>query len=112
MYFVQKFYYVSQWTTEKERPTIRNLNRYIIKKHSRNWEDIGIELGLEFDVLKTIAKDNPLDSATCLRETLNKWLKINTVNATWETLETALTNVSRKNLGLDPVDDVYGKDML
>ena len=89
-----------------------DLNRYVIRKYDGDWEDIGIELGLELDVLKIIGKDNPLQSIACLRETLDKWLKLNTDDATWKTLEVALTNVNRAKLGLDPVDDVYGKDIL
>ena len=88
---------------------MRDLNRYVTKKYSSNWEDIGIELELDLDMLKVIAKNNPQQSDVCLRETLDKWLKLNTDGATWKTLEVALTNVNRAKLGLDPVDDVYGK---
>ena len=98
-------------STEKERPTMKDLNRYVIKKYNSSWKDIGMELGLEFCVLKTIANDNPLDGAACLSETLNKWLNLNT-DATWKAVEIALTNVNRINHGLDPVDDVYGKNVL
>ena len=100
--------------TESERPTIKDLNRYIVKKFSSDWKDIGIELGLELYVIKATEKDNPLDSAACLRETLDKWLKLNPNDATWKTLEVAVTNVNRANLGLDPVvaiNDVNGKDV-
>ena len=97
--------------TENERPTIKDLNRFVIKKYATDWEDIGIELGLEFDVLKIINRDHPLQSIACLRETLDKWLTLNANDATWRTLEVALTNVNRAKLGLDPVDDVYGKDL-
>ena len=61
-------------------------------------------------MLKIIARDNPLQSVACLRETLDKWLKLNTDDATWRTLEVALTNVNRAKLGLNPVDDMYGKN--
>ena len=44
----------------------------------------------------------------CFHRTLNQWLQL---DATWKTLEVALTNMNRAKLGLDPVDDVYGKDM-
>ena len=91
---------------------MRDLNRYVTRKYANDWEDIGIELGLDLDVLKIIARDNPLQSIACLRETLDKWLKLNTDDATWKTLEIALTNVNRANIGLDPVDDMYGKDVL
>ena len=81
-------------------------------KHASNWKKIGLELGLDLHILKTIAKDNPQDSVTCLQETLEKWLELNTGDdATWKTLELALTNVNRASHGLDPVDDLCGKDV-
>ena len=95
--------------TENERPTIRDLNRYVTRKYATDWEDIGIELGIDLDLLKIIASDNPLKCVACLRNTLDKWLKFN-ADATWKVLEIAITNVSRSKLGLNPVDDVYGKN--
>ena len=96
---------------ENTRPTMRDLNRYVVKNYATGWYDIGIELGLELSVLKTIKRDNPQQSVDCLRETLDKWLTMNIDDATWKTLEIALTNVNRAELGLAPVDDVYGKDV-
>ena len=52
-----------------------------------------------------------MKSVACLRYTLDKWLELNTDDATWKTLEIAITNVNRLKLGLNPVNDVYGKDM-
>ena len=89
---------------------MRDLNRYA-RKYATDWYDIGIELGLELDVLNIIKKDNPQECVACFQNTLDKWLKLNTDDATWKTLEVALTNVNRANLGLDPVDDMYGKDV-
>ena len=90
---------------------MRDLNRYVTRKYATDWEDIGIELGLDLDVLNIIANDNPLKSVVCLRNTLDKWLKSNTDDVTWKTLEIAITNVNRSKLGLNPVNDVYGKDV-
>ena len=87
---------------------MRDLNRYVAKKYAADWKDVGIELGLEFDVLRIIETNNPQKAENCFQETLNKWLK-STPNATWKTIEVALTNVRRQELGLDPVDDVYGE---
>ena len=87
---------------------MKDLNRYVTRKYADDWYDIGIELGLEFSSLKSIERDNPLKSAACLRETLNKWLK--TGDATWKTLEVGLTNVNRAKFGLNPVN-VNGKDV-
>ena len=39
----------------------------------------------------------------CLRVTLECWLDLG-VNATWSTLELAITNTKRVESGLDPLD--------
>ncbi|XP_065892676.1 protein NLRC3-like isoform X2 [Dysidea avara] len=83
---------------------MKDLNRYV-KKYAVDWKDIGIELGLELDVLDLVEKDHPHQSIACFQKTLDKWLKL-APNATWTTLEVALTNVRRQQLGLDPVDYV------
>ena len=107
--FVLNFIILLLQVTENERPTIKDLNRYVIKKYADDWEDIGIELGLKLNVLRIITRNNHQQCVPCLRDTLDKWLELNTDDATWKTLEVALTNVNRAKLGLDPVDDVYGK---
>jgi len=68
-------------------------------------------LGLELSVIDVIEKDHRDQSVHCFQKTLDNWLKL-TPNATWKTLEVALTNVRRQQLGLDPVDDVYGENVL
>ena len=55
-----------------------------------------------------------MDCAACLRETLDKWLKLNPNDAIWVALEIALTNVNRTNFQLDPIvatDDMNGKNV-
>ena len=93
---------------ENTRPTTKHLNRYVMR-YASNWYTIGIELGLEPGILDIIEKNHSQDGVTCFQKTLDNWLKLNTIDATWKILEVALTNVNRSNLGLDPVDDVYGK---
>jgi len=86
---------------------MRDLNRYVIKKYADLWKDIGLELGLGLKLLNVIEKDHPHQSVTCLQIVLDEWLKLST-NTTWKSLEVALTNVTRVNFGLDPVDAIYG----
>ena len=107
LYCVLHVFYLL-WLIESKKPTTKDLNRYVVRKFACDWKDIGIELGLDLNVLKIIARDNPQESEACLREALDKWLKLNT-DATWKTLEVALTNVNRTKLGLEPVDDIYGE---
>ena len=96
------------FSTETEKPTMRDLNRYVTRKYASDWLDIGLELGLNHSVLKTIENDNPQRCVACLRNALDKWLELNT-DATWKILEIAITNVNRLKLEMEPVDDVYGK---
>ena len=90
---------------------MRDLNRYVTKKHATMWRDVGLELKLKRSVLVTIALNNPQDSVNCFEEVLDKWLKL-TPSATWKELEIALTNANRMQLGLDPVDDLYGETIM
>ena len=87
---------------------MKDLNRYVTKKYASDWHDVGIELGLKLATLAIIKKDHHQQSVECFQSTLDKWL--NSDGATWEALEVALTNVKRANIGLDPVDTVYGKN--
>ena len=89
---------------------MKDLNRYVMRQYANKWLDIAIELELDPNELDIIAINHPLDSRKCFLITLDKWLRLNP-DATWRTLEIALTNVNRAKLGLDGVDDVYGKDV-
>ena len=88
---------------------MRDLNRYVTRKYATEWYNIGIELGLELDVLDIIQKDNPQQSITCFQKTLAIWLQLNTDDATWRMLEVALTNV--KYGGYPPDKGVCGKEV-
>ena len=90
---------------------MKDLNRYVTTKYATNWYNIGIELDVDVCVLKIIKQNNHDKTEACFQETLDKWLKLNTDDATWRTLEVALTNVNRAKLELNPVDSVYGKDV-
>ena len=93
---------------ENKVPTMKDINRYVTRKHATDWKDIGIELGLKFNTLIIIEKDHPLQSETCFQFMINNWIQSNADNVTWKALQVALTNVNRQKLDLDPVDDVYG----
>ena len=89
---------------------MKDLNRYVVKKFATIWRDVGLELGLELAVLKSIEEDYQ-KVATCFQETLDRWLK-SSPGATWTKLEIALTNVHRQNLNLTPVENLYSEDLL
>ena len=64
---------------------------------------------MDIDILNIIEKNNHQQAKICFQNALDKWLMLNAHNATWKSLEVALTNVNRTKLGLGPVDDIYGK---
>ena len=87
---------------------MQDLNRYVIKKYAAEWEDIGLELGLQLNTLEIFSKNHQKECVLCFRSTLNEWLNLKP-NATWRMLEVAITNVRRASNGLDPVTDLYGE---
>ena len=99
-------------STEDIKPTMKDLNRYVVRKHADKWFDTGIELGIDSDILNVIDDESKEKSTTGFQKTLQKWLKLNTDDVTWKALEVALTNVNRMNLGLEPVDDIYGENIV
>ena len=88
------------------------LNRYVVYTHAIKWKNIGIELGLEFDVIEEIEAKYNNDKVHCFQKALHMWLKKEAPCPSWNTLEVAITNVNRTESGLDPVASVYGKDLL
>ena len=81
-----------------KKPEMSELNKYLVK-YCGLWRAIGLKLGLEDDLLETIARDNPKHQE-CFRVILQKWL-IQDVSPTWNTLELAITNAQRDDLSLD-----------
>ena len=78
---------------------MKDLNSYVITKYATDWYTIGIELKADVHKLDIIKQDNPA-SKICFEKTLDQWLQSNSNDVTWRTLEVALTNVNRANLGL------------
>ena len=84
--------------TGSDTPTMGELNKYLIK-YCELWRSIGYKLGLEDDVLTVIQSNHPMQAVECFREVLQKWLKQD-MRPTWSTLELAITNARRDELGL------------
>ena len=80
-------------------PTMGELNKYLIK-YCEMWKSIGLKLGLEDDVITVIQSNHPMQIEECFREALQKWLKQDP-KPTWSTLELAITNARRDELGLE-----------
>lgn len=86
-----------------QRPTARELNR-ILTKYCKYWKPIGLHLGLTKEALDIIEiNHHHMKPNECFRDTLHRWLEID-VNASWSTLELAITNANREEENLDPLE--------
>ena len=59
------------------------------------WFDLGLNLGLSYNDLKTIEHNYPRDAEQCLTECLAKWL-MEDIEATWNKLSIATGNAIDK----------------
>ncbi|XP_065900605.1 uncharacterized protein [Dysidea avara] len=85
-----------------QKPTESELNRFLTK-YCTLWRPIGLKLKLKSSVLDMIKGSHQTDQRECLRVTLWKWLQLDRDNATWQTLELAITNANREELDLPPL---------
>ena len=92
---------------ENDRPTVKNINRYVTRKYADDWREIGLELDLHDHILNDTYSHVDGGNKQKFHHMITSWIEKG-VNATWKALEVALTNVNRRKLGLYPVDDVYG----
>ena len=85
-----------------EKPKAKDY-QWILTNYCIEWMSIGLQLNLEQIVLDVILADHPNNNRECFRLTLEKWLDMD-VEATWSTLELAITNARRQKLGLKPLN--------
>ena len=85
---------------DNQRPDQKNLHRFIAD-YCKHWRSIGHQLGLKSSVIYQVEADHH-ELSERFRVTLDKWLELN-VGVTWESLEFAITNANRMNLGLQPL---------
>ena len=70
------------------------------KSLSSNWEKVSAYLGLSFELIETINRDNPRDSAGCWNEALKEWIRQNYNTKTfgqpsWRSLLRAVAEVDK-----------------
>jgi len=82
---------------DDQKPTENELNRFLTK-YCTLWRPIGLKLGLQTCVLDMVKSSHHTEPRECFRVTLQKWLQLDGDNATWQTLELAITNAKREEL--------------
>ena len=74
---------------QKSVPTLKLLQKELYKI-AKKWEDIGIQLDIDDDVLVKVKSDNHGESKNCLREMLRIWVKKVDPQPSWTNLAEAL----------------------
>ena len=85
-----------------EKLEARDYFKFLVN-YALQWRSIGLKLGLQSAVLDLIGADHPNQYQECFRLTLDRWLQQD-INATWSTLELAITNANRESLGIHPLN--------
>ena len=96
----------SMYCIGDKRPEAKEYQKFLTA-YSLLWRPIGLNLGLKREVLNLIEAENRSQFRECLRQTLDRWLQLNP-NATWSTLELAITNAKRVDNDLNPLDASEG----
>ena len=69
-----------------------------LRAKAADWEDIGVELRMEYGELKQIKQDNANDSKSCLRELFGRWLTRVSPEPSWAAIAEALENLRDEDL--------------
>ena len=82
-------------------PEPKHLEKFLTE-YCLLWRAIGLNLGLKSALLNMIEADHH-QHRKCFSKMLEKWLQMDP-RATWSTLELAITNANRQNLGYDSLE--------
>ena len=75
-----------------ERPTKRDVNRYVVPKYAHRWRDIGMYLQFDHAELQIIQNNCLNNSEKCCKDLLIRWLE-RTTDATWDLLLSVIDNL-------------------
>ena len=87
---------VPQLPQQRSVPTLKLLQRELYKVADK-WEDIGIQLDIDEDLLCKVKSDNHGDK-NCLREMLRIWLKRESPQSSWTDLAEGLEYLEEEDL--------------
>ena len=79
------------------KPNLRDLMREL-KIKAADWEDLGVELQMEYGELKQIKQDNTNDSKSCLRELFGRWLTRISPEPSWTAIVEAVEHLGDEDL--------------
>ena len=82
---------------QKSVPTLKLLHKELYKKADK-WEDIGIQLDIDVDLLEKVKSENNGDSKNCLREILKILVKKEDLQPSWIDIVEALECLDEEEL--------------
>ena len=91
------FHLISAMCPVSQQPTLRLLQRRLYKVADK-WEDIGIQLDVDIDLLEKVKSKSDGDSKKCLREMLKVLMKTKGLQPSWSELVDALECLEEEEL--------------
>ena len=82
---------------QKSVPTLKLLQKELYKKADK-WEDIGIQLDIDVDLLEKVKSENNGDSKSCLREMLKILVKKENLQLSWIDVVEVLESLDEEKL--------------
>ena len=84
--------------SESVKPKLKDLQKELYFKGAIEWENIGIQLGIEGGTLKKIKLDYSGDSRACLCEMLRVWLSRVAPPPSWSAMADALDTLGHQDI--------------
>ena len=81
---------------DQQKPTLKEVQKYVVHHVAPKWEDLGIELNLDDDgtLMDSIRKERGKDEAKCCLDVLKAWLQGKGEEPkTWRTLVGCLREI-------------------
>ena len=81
-----------------DKPELKDLLSELFGKVANEWEEIGIQLEIEYSQLEYIRSDNAGDSIACLHEMLRVWLSRVAPPPSWSEMADALDMLGHEDI--------------
>ena len=68
-------------TLEKEKPTLKDINDYVVNKWSSQWKQLGRQLNIDQNFINILQHDHGSDCVECCTRMLEAWLEQNKLDS-------------------------------
>ena len=92
IYRPEHAYIKCSYSTETEKPTLRDVCRHVVPNYAHKWRNLGAQLQFDQAELDIVFSNHHNDSEGCCRDLMSRWLQ-RFPTATWDQLLTAIDDL-------------------